>query len=319
MSGLEPVAPGVLRLETTVTGTRMPLALHLVEPSDEAWLLFDTGCVGMVETLVLPALRRHTPTGRIGTAVVSHAHADHFGGNAELLRAQPDCRVLAHRDDAAWARDPAWHVHDAYGALADDHPCPPDVKRWVAGLLGDPAPVDRVEAGDTIALSGRDLSVLHLPGHSPGHLGLWDGQHGTLLLGDALLSDGQRVDGDIVAIPSYLSVDDYLGSLRAVRALDPERTLCAHFPPMDRGALRGFCERSAAFVDRLDSAIVELLADHAPRALRAITEQVVAALAPRADAGMVAGLSVRAHLDALARRGVVHERFVDGRRHWQRS
>jgi len=319
MSGVELVAPGVLRLESTVSGTRMPLALHLVEQGEDEWLLLDTGCVGMVEALVLPALRRHARNGRIGTAIISHAHADHFGGNAELVHAQPSCRLLAHRDDATWASDPAWHVHDAYGALSDDHPCPDEVKRWVAGLLGDPVPVGRLEAGDTIALADRSLTVLHLPGHSPGHLGLWDGEHGTLLFGDALLGDGQRIDGEVVAIPSYLNVDAYLGSLRAVRALDPERALPAHFPVMDRSAVRAFCDRSAAFVARLEEAIVGLLADHAPRPLRAITERVVPALAPRADAGMVASLSVAAHLDSLVGRGVVRCRFHDGRRHWERA
>lgn len=319
MSGLASVAPGVLRLEGTVSGTRMPLALHLVACGGDDWLLLDTGCVGMIERWVLPALRSHAPNARIRTAVISHAHADHFGGNAELVRAQPGCRLLVHRDDAAWASDPAWHVHDAYGALADDHPCPDEVKAWVAGLLGEPAPVERLEAGDVVALAERDLRVLHLPGHSPGHLGLWDAEHGTLWLGDALLGDGQRIDGEVVGIPSYLSVDAYLGSLRAVRALDPECALPAHFPVMDRPALRDFCDRSEAFVARLEEAIVGLLADRRPRALRTITERVVPALAPRADVGMVASLSVMAHLEALERHGVVARRFSDGHRHWERA
>ena len=108
MTRIRRIATGIVRIETKVTGTEMPLAIHLVE--GDRWLLVDTGCVGMVRDLVIPAARAERSDATIGRAVVTHAHADHFGGNAELLEAHPDCTIYAHRDDAA----PTGAVVDAF-------------------------------------------------------------------------------------------------------------------------------------------------------------------------------------------------------------
>lgn len=313
------VAPGTYRVETTVTGTRMPLAFHLLEGAD-GWLVTDTGCVGMMRDLALPAVAALRPGSSIHQAVVSHAHGDHFGGNAELLAADPACRILVHRDDAAWAADPAWHVRDAYDALVPDYPCSDEIKAWVAALLGPPTPVQRLEAGDRIELgAGRTLRVLHLPGHSPGHLGLWEAERGVLVLNDAILGDGQREEGTVVAIPSYLDVDAYLATIRTVRVLEPALTLPAHFPVMDRTQVTAFCDLSEAFVRRLDEAVVALLSDGRPRDLREITARVVPTVAPGVEGSMVAGLSVHAHLVALRRHGVVDWHMADAQRVWFRS
>lgn len=318
MTPPQQVASGVYRLETRVTGTDMPLAIHLVE--GERWLVTDTGCVGMMRTLALPAVRSLRAGSRIGRAVVSHAHADHFGGNAELLAEEPGCRVYAHRDDVAWAREPAWHVRDAYGALGADYPCPADVSAWVAGLLGAPAPVAPLSAGDRLELDdGRAFRVIHLPGHSRGHIGLWEPEERLLLMSDALLSDGQRVEGRVVAIPSYLDVDAYLRSVRTVRALAPTVTCPAHFGVLDGEGTQAFCDASEAFVHRLDDAVRSTLNDGRPRTLREITATVVPAVAPTAEATMVAGLSVQAHLDALERSGMAAWRMSGSERAWSRT
>lgn len=309
------VARGVYRIESTVTGTDMPLAIHLVE--GDRWLVTDTGCVGMMRDLAVPAVRELRRGGRIGRAVVSHAHADHFGGNAELLELEPACTILAHEDDLAWAREPAWHVRDAYGALGPDYPCPSEVSAWVAGLLGAPAPVSPLRAGDALPLDdGRALRVIHLPGHSPGHIGLWEPEEGVLFLSDAVLGDGQRVDGTVVAIPAYLDVDAYLGTIRTVRSLAPKVCCPAHFPVMDAPSTQAFCDQAESFVHRLDVAIRSELAASAPRTLRQITAAVVPAVAPGADVSMVAALSVQAHLDALARRGLARWHMTGERRAW---
>jgi glyoxylase-like metal-dependent hydrolase (beta-lactamase superfamily II) len=315
MTGRTRVATGVHRLDTVVTGTAMPLALYLVEGTD--WLLVDTGCVGMVRDLVLPAAEAVRPGSGVRRAFVTHAHADHFGGNAELLAAAPRCRILAHREDAAWARDPAWHVRDAYGALEPDYPCPPEVRGWVAGLLGAAVPVERVEAGDELPLDdGRSLRVIHLPGHSPGHSALWEPEERLLLLSDALLADGQRIGAEVVAIPAYLDVDDYLGSIRAVRALAPECTCPAHFGVMDGEATLDFCDASERFVAQLDGAVIEALGDGEPWSLERLTAHVVPRVAPGVEGSMVAALSVRAHLDALTRRGIAQWILHEGRKAW---
>ena len=315
MSAPTRVASGLYRLDTKVTGTDMPLAVYLLAGHD--WLVTDTGCVGMMRDLAQPGAASLRPGSRIGRAVVSHAHADHFGGNAELLASNPSCRIFVHEADADWAREPAWHVRDAYDALGRDYPCPQEVADWVSGLLGAPAPVETVASGDTLGFGdGRTLRVVHLPGHSPGHIGLWEPEERILLLGDAILGAGQRIDGHVVAVPAYLDVNAYLATIRAVRALEPAIACPAHFPVMDGERILAFCDESDAFVRRLDEAVRSAMRDGRPRTLRELTAITVPIVAPEADISMVAGLSVQAHLDDLARHGLARWVMRGDERAW---
>jgi hypothetical protein len=282
MSGLASVAPGVLRLETTVT--RHPHAVGAPpRRMRRGRLAVDRhGLRG--HDARRWRCRRRGPAHR-----GPHPHRGHQPCPRRPLRRQRRTRPgaaglphLVHRDDAAWASDPAWHVRDAYGALDDDYPCPAEVKAWVAAPARAPAPVERLEAGDRRrARRGRELRVLHLPGHSPGHLGLWDAEHGTPVArrrparrrsahrrrgrGDPLVPRRRR-------LPRQRSGRSAPSTPRA-RCRRTSRSWTAR-------ALRDFCDRSRGLRRGLEEAIVGLLADRRPRALRTITERVVPAVAP---------------------------------------
>ena len=78
------------------------------------------------------------------------------------------------------------------------------------------APATRtVEEGDVIDLGNRHFEVLHLPGHSPGSIGLWESATGTLFSGDAIY-DGPLLDelpgSDI---PVYIKIMRRLETLPA--------------------------------------------------------------------------------------------------------
>jgi glyoxylase-like metal-dependent hydrolase (beta-lactamase superfamily II) len=72
-----------------------------------------------------------------------------------------------------------------------------------------------VREGDIIDLGDRVLEVLHLPGHSPGSIGLWEAASGILFSGDAIY-DGPLLDEiEGSDIPAYVATMRRLGSLPA--------------------------------------------------------------------------------------------------------
>ena len=47
-------------------------------------------------------------------------------------------------------------------------------------------PTKLIDEGDVLDLGNCAFEVLHLPGHSPGSIGLWEKNTGTLFSGDAI-------------------------------------------------------------------------------------------------------------------------------------
>lgn len=169
----------------------------------EQALLIDTG-LGVaplrpvVESLTrLPVL-----------AAVTHAHWDHIGGLGEFDR------TAAHTSEVPW--------------LSGGFPLPLAAVR--AGLLREPCRFPAgfdpnrlsiysggvtypLTDGQTIDLGERTITVLHTPGHSPGHLCYWEAARNTLYSGDLLY--GGKLD------MFYPTTDpaDFLRSVQRVSAL----------------------------------------------------------------------------------------------------
>jgi glyoxylase-like metal-dependent hydrolase (beta-lactamase superfamily II) len=77
-----------------------------------------------------------------------------------------------------------------------------------------PARVTRaLTDGDRVDLGDRAFTVLHLPGHSPGSIGLYDEHDGTLFSGD-VICDGPLID-DIIGCDTA----QYIATMRRLRDL----------------------------------------------------------------------------------------------------
>ena len=141
--------------------------------------------------------------------------------------------------------------------------------------------------------AGRELEVLALPGHTLGHLGLWDAETGAAIVIDAVLADGvyDRAGNRLIP-PRYYDAGAYEATIRRLRELDPELLLTAHYEVMERAAAREFLDRSLDFVRAVRGAV------RASRTtdLRALTEEVDAAVGPFPAFTHELAASVRAHL-----------------------
>lgn len=141
-------------------------------------LLVDTG-MG-----ICPLAREiDTEPGKPLMVVATHVHLDHVGSLHEFaFRAGP--RIEAN----AFVTMPETAT---YANMFRDLPTPVSelpFPGWnVANYRIEPAPLHRqLDEGDAIDLGDRSFRVLHLPGHSPGSIGLFDEMDGTFFSGDAV-------------------------------------------------------------------------------------------------------------------------------------
>jgi glyoxylase-like metal-dependent hydrolase (beta-lactamase superfamily II) len=109
--------------------------------------------------------------------VNTHGHADHIGANAALKEAYRDAELCIHEADAPMLERPSKNLSMFLGAAVKS------------------PPADRLlEDGSELPLGAHTFEVLHLPGHTPGGIGLYwagtDSVAGMLFSGDALFAGG---------------------------------------------------------------------------------------------------------------------------------
>jgi glyoxylase-like metal-dependent hydrolase (beta-lactamase superfamily II) len=93
------------------------------------------------------------------------------------------------------------------------------------------APTRRLEDGDVVDLGDRHFEVLHLPGHSPGSIGLWESRTGILFSGDALY-DGPLLD----ELPGS-DIAQYVATMRRLRDWPVTVVHGGHEPSFGRARL----------------------------------------------------------------------------------
>jgi len=182
-------------------------------------LLFDSGMGVVSLTAEVPWL-----AGRPVLAVASHAHFDHVGNHHEF--AERAC----HPAEAHILAEPRaeWNLADRFAVVEMFERLPPGGYVQAAYRVR-PAPVTRlVEAGDVIDLGDRVFEVMHVPGHSPGSIALWEAATGVLFSGDAVY------DGPLVDDAYHSDRDAYQGSLRTMRALPVTVVHGGHFASFGR-------------------------------------------------------------------------------------
>ncbi len=190
-------------------------------------LLFDSGLGVVSLTGQLPWLLA-TPL----LAVASHTHFDHVGNHHEF--ADRACHRCEAGILAAPTRDNT--VATRYARIAMFTALPPGGFAEDAYGVRAAPPTRLMEEGDVIDLGDRHFDVLHLPGHSPGSIALWEAATGTLLSGDAVY------DGELVDDAYHSCREDYVASMRRLRELPVTVVHGGHYPSFGRERMRALVD-----------------------------------------------------------------------------
>jgi glyoxylase-like metal-dependent hydrolase (beta-lactamase superfamily II) len=146
-----------------------------------------------------------TPT----ALLVTHAHADHFGGAQYLVR-QTGLKVYATRVEAAVMSGP---ILEPLYLFSGAQP-PRELQHKF--LLAKPCLVDTILEGNEQVVDHIPLQVISLPGHSIEQVGVAFGE--TLFVGDAFLTPEIL---DKHRIPFYTDIERGLSTLIALKTRVP--------------------------------------------------------------------------------------------------
>ena len=177
--------------------------------------LVDSGFVGHARGTVA-WVRGHTPD--LALVVNTHWHSDHVGGNtvlqasgAGIAASVPDAQAIARRDPGCCLAE---YLDQPVGPYTVDEP---------------------LDDEQIVRLGDADWEVLRTPGHTPGHLSLWQPDERILAVGDAM-SD-YDVGWVNLALDGPDAAATALASLHRLANLKPRLLLPAHGPiPTEAGA-----------------------------------------------------------------------------------
>ncbi len=307
------VAPGIHRIES-ILGPR-PFSQYLLR--GERTLLVDTGVAETPTDVILPYLESvGVAPASLDFMLISHADVDHFGGNAAIRAAAPNALLCAHALDAPWIESSARILRERYGWYTDHGiGYPHDAAAWLRDAMGDDVPVDIGLQGDEIIKLGPELevSVLHLPGHSPGHLGLWIPSSRTAVVIDAVMGRGLLdTEGNVIHPSPYFDIAGYEASTHVLLRLEPERLLTAHYDVMEGPAVEAFLQSTLDFVRDARQTVATILEAEREVTLARVLELADAELGPFTSMPNELAGPLRGHLRELVAAGRARE-APDGR------
>jgi glyoxylase-like metal-dependent hydrolase (beta-lactamase superfamily II) len=241
-------APDVYRIPTGMSNA------YLVETSDGSYVLVDAGPKGYA-CKILQAASKIFGTDRPHAIILTHGHRDHAGGLPQILQSWPDIPVYAHPMELPYLNEGVRYP-----------PGDPTVGGFMAEMsrfidssqsttLSTPALPLSEETGPLPFMPGWELRPT--PGHTPGHISLWNPSDRTLLAGDAISTI--KPDNPLamlsgrpaISVPPPFATYNWhhaRQSARALAELEPEYLCCGHGKPLHgRHVARDFHHFAANF------------------------------------------------------------------------
>ena len=156
-------------------------------------------------------------------AISTHSHFDHMGGSFEFEQ------HLGHKNEADQFCHPSTCVADYFPFVRAETFLKSPWDGFIAEqFVVKPAPLTGyLDDGDIIDLGDRHFQVLHVPGHSPGSIALYEKDTGILFSGDIVYN------GDLIDNADDCDTNAFKESLHRLNDLSPKIIHGGHFDSFD--------------------------------------------------------------------------------------
>jgi len=172
---------------------------------------------------------------------LTHLHADHSGLSSDIVGEGK--QILISETDGAWLdtlplegeswTEDKWVKNKANDILAGMPPYIVDNMEKLSPAFSFAPPGGAhytcVKDGDVLRAGGYSFRCISTPGHTPGHMCLWEADNSLMFTGDHVLFD---ITPNITSWPTIDdSLGDYLESLRKIREYPVKTALPGHRKP----------------------------------------------------------------------------------------
>jgi glyoxylase-like metal-dependent hydrolase (beta-lactamase superfamily II) len=205
-------------------------AAHLIVDSGRAAFV-DVGTNDSVPYLLAALAELGIGRAAVDYLLLTHVHLDHAGGAGALMRELPNARAVLHPRGAPHMIDPARLIAGSKAVYGEER-----FGRLYGELLPIPATrVQVVQDGERVRLGGRDLQLLHTPGHAAHHYVVVDAAHDSIFSGDTFGISYRPLDtaaGPFITpatVPTQFDPEQHLASVDRMLGFHPESVYLMHF------------------------------------------------------------------------------------------
>lgn len=228
----------IYRLQTMLPGNGAGKMNAYLFKTEEGCLLVDTGWNdrNSYNALVSQLKAAGASLADVRFILITHTHPDHYGMVHRLV-SQISAEVVIHEQEQAILQmraDNYEKMSEEMAAWLEAHDMPDDLRRpykqsslATLGLVPAPLPFRTVRGGEHLSIGDYEFEILWTPGHSPGHICLYEAERKLLVAGDHILPDTtSNVSMYLETMPNPL--DQYLKALDAMRGLEVKKALPSH-------------------------------------------------------------------------------------------
>lgn len=216
----------------------LPYVLPYMVKSRGDTVLIDCGwnTDGAYEALASGMREHGSHPAEISKLLITHVHPDHYG-MAGRLKQISSCEVVIHEKDAEVITDrylAPRNLTEGMARFMEMNGVPPldapNMSMGSMGMLGKVAPVpadEEVKGGEIIKVGDFELELIWTPGHSPGHICMYEPNRKILFTGDHILptiTPNVSINTQTHGSP----LGDYIRSLEKVEQLDVDYVFPAH-------------------------------------------------------------------------------------------
>src|ERR1700704_4731066 len=242
---LSEVAGGVFELRLPIPFEDHLVNVFLFADGDDVDLL-DCGMNSDESVQAIHAAVAHVGAKRIRRLVVTHIHPDHYGA-AGVLAGDGRADLYLHRLEIPLV-NPRYvelehlvkEVHKyllVNGVPADEAEVLSNSQRALSEVVKPADAAAQPDGAETLDMGRRKLRVEWTPGHSPGHICLYDANEKLLFAGDHMLPElSPNIGLHPQSTPDPLH--EYLDGLQRLAAYEPRLILPAHGRPFNDAAGR---------------------------------------------------------------------------------
>ena len=225
------IAEGIATIDLTadMVGRQMQIHPTLIW-DDRDVILVDTGIPGQSEAIREAMEKAGFSLNQLTKVILTHQDIDHIGSLPEILmEVSHKIEVLAHEDDKPYIEGdlPLLKVNPERIAKMMES-LPEEERHKVQAIYAAPlaSSVDRTISDGEVLPYGGGISVIHTPGHTPGHISLYHQSSKTLITGDALTAPNGIIAGPNP--PVTPDMDAAMKSIQKFVDFDIETVFCYH-------------------------------------------------------------------------------------------